>query len=136
MFGSKLGMVPCYCTTRLCGKRVIMQKNFVKVLLVSMALLLVGIVAAVIIPLNNEEAIHSKLEASFQDFKAVTVKNFPDQVTREGRLRAVLAEKDRITREGEWLFISCKARFVAHNAGTKRRRDAKYVTCDWSFFSS
>ncbi len=116
-----------------------MQKGFWKAgltILGGLVLFLVGAVAMVAIPLHNEDAIHPRLEKSFTDFKAITVKNFPDQVTREGHLRTVLAEKDRITREGEWPFISCKARFVAHNAGTKRRRDAKYVTCDWSFFSS
>ena len=113
-----------------------MQKSFgkaVRAFLGVIGLLLAGVVALGITPLLNEEAIHSKLEVSFQDFKAVTVKNFPDQVTREDRLRVVLAEKDRVTREGEWLFMSCTAKFVAHNAGTKRRRDAKYVTCGLIF---
>lgn len=113
-----------------------MQKSFGKaglMLLAGIVLLLAGIVTAVVAPLNNEEAIHLKLEASFQDFKAITVKNFPDQVTREDRLRVVLAEKDSVTRKGEWLFMSCTAKFVAHNPGTKRRRDAKYVTCGWIF---
>lgn len=84
-----------------------------------------------VIPTINEDRLRTKLSPLFEEFKGVTTVKYPNKTEREAAFAKVLAEKDRVVRDGAWPFITCRATFTARNPGTIHRKDVRSVSCFW-----
>lgn len=103
------------------------MKNFS----IGIGLAIIFVVVLIFVPAFNEEWISSRLDTTFEAFKGVTTKNYPDKVEREAAFAKVLTEKARIVKEDSWPLMACEATFTARNPGTIHRKDVRNTSCSW-----
>lgn len=89
----------------------------------------------VLMPDFNEARLYDELQPAFGRFGSVTSKRYPDAAEREAQRAAILAERERLTKEHTWPLMNCSSAFIMHNPNTWRRRDALQVRCSWRWFA-
>ena len=81
------------------------------------------------VPSLNEEWINKKLDPSFNEFKNITFKKYPNKIEREAAFAKVIADKNQIVKANTWPFVACKVEFLAFNSGTLYRKDVRKTSC-------